>query len=143
MRVSIGPYQNDGTPREVDVQIDDYDVWNMDHTLSLIIYPMLLKLKETKQGAPHVEDDDVPEDLRSTVEPIVNSDTGDTDNNYFRRWDYVLDEMIFAFECIHDGKWEEQFHVDEKFDKVGYNAFNDRIENGLELFGKYFRALWD
>ena len=30
-----------------------------------------------------------------------------------------------------------------KIDTVGLNAHNARIDNGLRLFGKYFRTLWD
>lgn len=28
------------------------------------------------------------------------------------------------------------------FDVEGWNAYNERIQEGLELFGKYFRSLW-
>mgnify|MGYP003703839611 CR=1 FL=1 len=30
-----------------------------------------------------------------------------------------------------------------KFDSKAFKKHNDRIDNGLKLFGKYFRALWD
>ena len=30
-----------------------------------------------------------------------------------------------------------------KFDQEGFNAVNKRIDNGLRLFGKYYRSLWD
>jgi hypothetical protein len=80
----------------------------MDHTLSYIILPMLKQLKETKHGAPFTEDDDVPEHLRSTVaEPKENE--YDTDSNHFLRWDWIMDEMIFAFECELDDSWEDAF----------------------------------
>ena len=38
-------------PRKIEVHIDDYDVWGADHTLALIIHPVLVKLKEKKQGS--------------------------------------------------------------------------------------------
>ena len=41
--------------RKVKIRIDNYDVWGMDHTLALIVHPMLLKLKEQKHGSPMVE----------------------------------------------------------------------------------------
>ena len=44
--------------RTIKIHIDEWDTWNMDHTLSLIIVPMLKQLKETKHGAPGVDDDD-------------------------------------------------------------------------------------
>ena len=43
------------------IVIDDYDVWNLDSTLALIIVPALKLLKKKKQGAPVVQNEDVPE----------------------------------------------------------------------------------
>ena len=87
--------------RKIDyVKIDGWDTWSMDTTLSRIILPMLKQLQATKHGAPSVHDDDVPLALKSTMAP-PKVDEWDTDDNHFRRWDYVLDEMIFALEEFH------------------------------------------
>ena len=84
----------------------------MDHTLSYIILPMLKQLKEKKHGAPFTDDEDVPEHLRSTAaEPKENE--WDTDSNHFLRWDWVMDEMIYAFECQLDDSWEEKYWTGE------------------------------
>jgi hypothetical protein len=32
---------------------------------------------------------------------------------------------------------------DIKVDRVGLKKHEQRIDNGLRLFGKYFRSLWD
>ena len=83
-----------------------------------------------------------------------------------------MDEMIWAFEQLTID-WEEQFHsgvhdtvwvpskeLDAKgkpvtyqmkkgpkdtwkWDKKGWTKHSARIDNGLRLFGKYYRALWD
>ena len=90
------------------VKIDRWDTWSMDHTLSYIILPMLKQLRDTKHGAPHVDDEDVPEELKSTSAPKKENEW-DTDDNHFKRWDYVLDEMIFAFEHKVDDSWEEDY----------------------------------
>lgn len=118
--------------RTVKVHIDDYDVWNMDSTLALIALPMLKKLRDAKMGAPYVDDEDVPEELKSTsASPKVNE--WDTDDNHFKRWDYVLDEMIFAFESKFND-WEEQFysgkgdHVFVPIDKDGNEVDKDSAE---------------
>jgi hypothetical protein len=90
------------------VKIDYWDTWSMDHTLSPIILPMLRQLKEKKHGAPFVDDEDVPEHLKSTAaEPKEND--WDTDSNHFLRWDWAMSEMIFAFECKVDDSWEDAF----------------------------------
>ena len=59
MKVEISNYDDDGE-RTINVRIDDFDTWSMDHTLAPIILPMLIQLKETKHGSPKVDDADVP-----------------------------------------------------------------------------------
>jgi len=123
--------------RRIYVKIDDHDVWSMEHTLANIITPMLKKLKEVQHGAPHTDDEDVPEHLRSTAAPPKENEW-DTDENHFKRWDWILDEMIWSFEfCLNEdalylAQTEEEF------------ATNDiRRNNGYRLFGKYYGKLWD
>lgn len=173
MRVSIGKYPGTRSTKErrVSVRIDPYDTWNMDQTLALIIHPMLVQLKENKHGSPLVADSDVPDHLRSDAPGVPPKENEwDTDSNFFARWDWVLDEMIWAFEQLNSD-WENQFHsgdIDirwiphgedtdgeellriEKgpkdthvFDKEGYDAHLARIQNGLRLFGTYYMSLWD
>jgi hypothetical protein len=140
------------------VKIDRWDTWSMDYTLSHIIVPMLKQLKETKHGAPFVDDEDVPEELKSTSAPPKENDY-DTDENHFKRWDWALNEMIWAFEQNLDTNSEEKFfdHAewDEKekdfgknlhkikIDQEGLKIHQDRKKNGFRLFGKYYQGLWD
>ena len=94
------------------VRIDKFDTWNMDTTLSYIILPMLEKLRLEKNGAPFVDDTDVPLVLYSTTVPAVNLKDGDVDGNHFKRWDYVLDEMIFAFRSKSSADdWQDKYFV--------------------------------
>tara|TARA_R110000822_G_scaffold185465_2_gene324624 strand:- start:767 stop:1393 length:627 start_codon:yes stop_codon:yes gene_type:complete len=151
-------------PRIEYVKIDKWDTWNMDSTLSTIVLPMLKQLKETKHGAPFVDDADVPKELKSTSAPPKENEW-DTDENHFKRWDWVLDEMIFAFDSkLND--WEEQFYSGEhdiqwkklenecsemikgpkdtfKIDTKGMKIYETRVKNGFRLFGKYYSGLWD
>lgn len=139
------------------VKIDYWDTWSMDCTLSPIIAPMLKQLQKEKHGAPLVDDDDVPVELRSTSAPAKENDW-DTDDNHFKRWDWVMEEMIWTFDQLsnwdndskfydHGEKVEGESFEDSlkriKVDKEGLDAHNDRIQNGLRLFGKYYRNLWD
>jgi hypothetical protein len=154
------------------IVIDDFDVWNLDHTLALIIVPALKVLKKKKQGSPFVKNEDVPEHLRATEEELKHNDTGgDTDKHYFERWDWVLDEMIWAFqqkledweEAYYSGETDTSFvkikEKDEKgeelyemvnglnhtfeIDTDGMKNHQDRIDNGIMLFAKYYGGLWD
>ena len=143
-----------GSKKEIHhVKIDKFDTWNMDVTLAYIIVPMLKQLKEVKHGAPFVDNEDVSDELRASDEDLhTYSKNGETDEHYFDRWDYVMDEMIFAFESKVYDDWEEQFFSESldfspdaigDFDKKGYNVYSDRINNGFRLFGKYYNGLWD
>ena len=46
-----------------------------------------------------------------------------------------MDEMIFAFEFILD--------EDRRYSHDFSQETEDRVGNGLRLFGKYYRGLWD
>jgi hypothetical protein len=144
------------------VRIDDHDTWGMDSTLAYIILPMLKQLKRTTRSASAVEDKDVPKELRSTSAPVKENDW-DVDGNCFDRWDWVLDEMIWAFSQVNEG-WENQYydetgksHMEDRehdmselvwdkkpvIDKNGLKAHGKRMQNGFRLFGKYYSDLWD
>jgi hypothetical protein len=99
-------------PRIEYVRIDPWDTWSMDHTLAAIVLPMLRQLQATKHGSPNVDDEDVPENLRSTVAPPKENEW-DIDSNHHARWDWVLEEMIFAFEMKARNDWESAFHSGE------------------------------
>ena len=148
MKVEISNYEDDGD-RTINVRIDDFDTWSMDHTLAPIILPMLKQLKETKQGSPMVDDADVPHLPKqgNTSNEGYQYDLFDSDEQdelfwaqYEQRWNWILDEMIYAFDC--------KANKDEVFMRC--NLFNDsfrieqeRISNGFRLFGKYYENLWD
>ena len=162
MKISIGKYPKKGE-QKVSVRIDPWDTWSMDRTLALIIHPMLKQLHKTNHGAPYTDDDDVPENIRSTnAKPKKNE--WDTDSNHFKRWDWIMREMIWAFgELVKDrdpnfwikkpkykrvpveGKdWEELLTTDPGiYDEAKAKAYWERKKNGFRLFGKYYQNLWD
>ena len=152
--------------QKIEVRIDRWDTWSMDHTLAHIVVPMLKQLKETKHGAPYVDLKDVPKELQPKKQTKKQKDNCETDSTHFERWDWVLDEMIFAFENKLDDSWEEQFESGEwdvqckkledgnyqmvngpkhthQTDWEGRKAYVERISNGFRLFGKYYENLWD
>ena len=152
----------DRRTQKIKVRIDKWDTWSMDHTLAPIILPMLVQLQETKHGAPMVEMLDVPKELRMTKKQLdACAKTGDVDHKLFERWDWVLNEMIWAFEQKCRNDWEGDYHEyrelgleedkgDNLFgiklvweDREGQKAHQERMTNGFKLFGKYYENLWD
>jgi len=143
--------------RNVKIKIDNYDIWGADHTLSLIIVPMLKKLQEIKHGTPSTDEEDAPEEIN-----ILTKKEEDMPDGYStERWDWIMNEMIWAFEQIADENDEDQFYDHSecdpnpkvwfttegfkklKVDHEGLEKHHDRIQNGLRLFGKYYQCLWD
>ena len=147
------------------VRIDRWDTWSFDHTLADIVLPGLKQLKTDKHGAPHVDDEDVPEYLRSHMAQPKEHEW-DTDSLWFMRWEWVLSEMIWAFEQKVADDAESQFFdhsaynyskrghrewLDDmtdgvskvKYDEAGHKAWLERKRNGFRLFGRYYEALWD
>ena len=169
MKVDISYYKagsRKGQVRKNVVEIDDYDVWNADWLLAEIAHPLLVKLKEKKRGAPVVEDMYVPEELRSTAcAPKENK--WETDDNWFKRYQYVLDEIIFAMQEVAND-YENEPEMFEKVREMTFGeidpktmtgeldtgleiiphmealnkAYHARIQNGLMLFGVFFTSLW-
>jgi hypothetical protein len=162
--------------RKIKVRIDNYDTWSMDHTLAHIILPMLKQLRDTKHGSPMVDLEDVPEHMRTTTTEDWDSqkvfdfykENEPEGYDIHKRWEWVLNEMIFAFEHLLDDSWEEAYrsgHIDMQFvpcednpklsrmvdgpnhtyqcDYDGMNKVYNRMDNGFRLFGKYYRGLWD
>lgn len=155
-----GPFQwfHDKLKRKVKIKIDPYDSWSADHTLAMVITPVLKQLRETVHGWP-----------QSDIFPTMES------------WEAALDEMIWAFDQCANHDWEGQFHssevihiiekkeednvdspfilksptkkdlnaffdnphIDYKFDNEGYTAHVNRMRNGFRLFGENYFALWD
>ena len=132
MRVNIRrPPKNPERNQRVDVLVEPHDVWSLDWTLAQIIHPGLIMLKSMKNGAPRVDPEDVPEYLRPSAEELaVYKEHGETDELWFDRYDYILDEMIWAFDLI-----KQDVNIYSK-------AENKRLNNALRLFGKYYQSLW-
>ena len=184
LNVTINPILRKFYKRKIKIRIDRCDTWSMDHTLGLIILPMLKQLKATKHGSGYIDLEDVPEYMRCTTTEDYDSQKcfqfyteANIEGGYdiHRRYDWVLDEMIWAFEQLQpDYDWEAQYRSGEhdiiwmpdntKLDENGKPQFHemkhgpndtykcdydalqkhqDRISNGLRLFGKYDQTLWD
>lgn len=163
--------------RKISVHIDPHDTWGMDTTLAHIILPMLKQLKTTKHGSPWVDDEDVPHLIKKKKRGKKKSDEEEDQHaDAHERWDWVMDEMIWAFEQIVDpdeGRSHyyipyedgEEVHrmgftnsttgetlylmTEEEERKLGrydpdlHKKYQERVNRGLRLFGKYYQGLWD
>lgn len=133
---------HDKRSRSVRIRIDAYDTWSMDHTLALIVLPMLSQLKATKHGSPNVDDEDVPPELRASAAPLLKN-SWDLDENFHRRWEYVIDRMIWSFEQLVLEDDSIYYYDGGAYNYEKHRDYQMQIQKGLVLFGKYFRSLWD
>lgn len=104
--------------RKVKITVHDYDLWNADTTLSLVISEILKAYRiKTNNHCP--------------LAPLKNSppEVTTTSNRLQEEWDYALDEMIWTFTAISEGN---AYGKEKK----------ERAQNGLRLFAKHFNNLW-
>lgn len=144
-------FENRST-RKIEVKIDYWDTWSMDHTLALIVLPMLKQLRDSNNGSAMVDMEDVPEsmrtidheqwDIQKCFDFYHEPDLQKIQCDVHDRWRWVMNEMIWTFEQIVDDSSEDQFHKNG-FDVEGYRKHRSRVDNGLRLFGKYYQGLWD
>ncbi len=115
MKVFIDDFPDDDSEQKAEVEIHDYDIWHLDHTLALIILPSLKKFKEVN--------------IHSHPGEFSDKETGGNGQGS-KGWHKVLDKMILAFELMLDD--ESQFDKNKQI----------QIEKGLRLFAKYYQYLW-
>lgn len=168
MKITMGKFLKKGE-RKINIQIDPYDTWNLDHTMAMIIYPALLQLKVVKHGVPSEFAEVGGEDWHNQLSFDFYTETvNESFELSSKKWDDILDKIIWSFQQLsveneHDDKyhhgeikisWTEEDRlghstmIDENptehwYDHVGHRLHEDRIQEGLELFGRYYRNLWD
>jgi len=177
MKVKLGRFLNK-KERRINVEIERFDTWGLDHTLALIILPALIQLKHTKHGVPSNFVNDSAEDYHSQATfEFMKDDKDEVFQKGCDKWEETLDKMIWSFQQIVFEDYDSKYHhgdmkigwkespreylnpitgkmekvfemVDENpsehwYDIVGHQLHEERIQEGLELFGKYYRNLWD
>lgn len=178
MKVDIKKYPKGSGERKVNVEIEHFDTWSLDHTLALIILPALIQLKEVKHGVPSEFAETGGEDYQDQRSfDFYKEDNDWAFEQRCKQWDEVLDKMIWSFEQLVKDDYSDQYHhgkidmdwvktdktypnpitgkmeatyqmVDKNpdehwYDSVGHQLHEARVQEGLELFGKYYRSLWD
>ena len=149
--------------RKINIKVHSYDSWSADQTIAMLIVPLLKEIRNSKQGFSIVDDEDVPENLRSDKSPPLTQEEincGHYDELAPARWDWILDEMIWTFEQHTNDDWEEQYCsgtsdlqivggnlVDGpnhtfKIDMESRRKHMDRMLRGRMLFAKYYEGLW-
>jgi hypothetical protein len=148
MKVSIGKYTNNEEwvyGRRIDVVIEKHDIWNLDNTLAHIIVPAMEYLRDDRTGHGTIADEDVPDNLKTKD---VESPSDEFYSLEEKKWDWVLNEIIWAFSEIREGKpgLDEILEKHAKKKKYGQfgeiDIYTERVNRGTLLFGKYYSTFW-
>ena len=141
MKVNIGNYRKN---RKVNIEIHEYDLWSMYHTISLILVPLFKKYKEK---APH------------TIPSIFLEEANNSIELSEKIWSEALDKIIWSFEEIanfnqNEPDFKGNFEFSPQFKMAGateeeyinwkleVKLYEEKIQEGLDLFAKYFRSFW-
>lgn len=155
--------------RNIKIRIDNYDTWGMDHTLALIALPMLKQLKATKHGSPMVGDyfNQTSNSAQCSFDFYAEGDEAAWEAGH-KAWGEILDHIIWSFEQELDENADDKFwtvkgemdfskHPEDVgklsvplrwkekpvCDYEGLHAYHAKIQEGFELFGRYYQGLWD
>ena len=137
--------------------VSDDDVYSLGYTIALFVLPRLKYFKEKgKVGIPVCF-------LPSNFHVLEGEEQTAAEEKGVKEMEAALDEMIFAFEYIVNGDkmcefpeslsfkgkdfdFNSEKSIEEKEDWKRYmeksNKLNDRKNNGLALFAKYYDTLW-
>jgi hypothetical protein len=109
---------------------DDSCTWSLDHHLAKLILPRLRMFREQPHGCPTNMSD-------VAFHPTVAEGEEDPEMS---AWNEKLDKMIYSFDYIASGR---QWGYDEAWTVEKEAAEDKKVAEGLELFGKYYRGLWN
>jgi len=85
---------------------DGSELWSLDHTIADFILPRLIAFKDSQVGYP-----------RDLTE---------------KKWDTILDKMIYAFE-VKSREYSDNEPTEKDWEKY---------DEGMALFAKHFGSLW-
>lgn len=129
---------------------NDSDCWSLDYTIAKFSLPRLKRLKKMVHGHPGFDENDK-----------IEYEDG------MKKWKSIIDKMIYSFECILNDnndiecpniKWKiedgymkyDATEEEIKKHKIEMDIYFEKmkqrqkiIQEGLDLFAKYFQNLWD
>lgn len=128
---------------------DDTELWSLDRTIAKYVLPRLIEFKKVANGYPANFDNfedwiDVIDKMIYSFDHIINQEKYDEELEKELGIDWVgyFDEKKLPdgnYELIHGENYNEEL-------MTTYRRMQEeesiRIQDGLDLFGKYFLNLW-
>jgi len=132
------------------------DLWSLDHTITDFVLPRLIAFRN---GGGNSSSDG------PSGSPLLEGYEEEQFDEMYEEWLRILDKMILAFEYhkldmedVESGIDTDKWFVDKPGGKVVFRnddeemweeykkeaARRDKVmEEGFQLFAKYYRSLWD
>ena len=95
---------------------DPRETWSLDVTIASYVYPRLKLFKKVNIGYP----------------PDIS----------MKEWNEILDKMIFSFGELKKDYIGYEINYDDPDWKDKIDEYDHKVQEGLDLFGKYFKYLW-
>lgn len=138
--------------RKIKINTDKYDHWSAYQTIALVAIPVIENLRKNIHGYP--------------CDFCDPNEYGYGDGTGTAGWDMVLQKIIWSLKQAAGDTDLDEFWIQKPgdwvwtptdnpeltqltFDPPGilnrpaHDAYNGRVQEGLDLFGKYFQNLWD
>ena len=128
------------------IEVDDWDIWNVDYTLACVIHPVLLKYRENLTGYPELWEDGMI--TSHNYDRQLHFDIFDekVERDYLiKKWKDTVDKMCRAFGMIVEKETWEDTWLDKSYheSKIRETEYYEAIDEGLALLAKYYHNLWD
>jgi hypothetical protein len=108
----------------------DRQTWDLDFTIANFILPRLKRFKELDtQGIPGGLPSEKSQHL---VDKMTEKEYKDYEKVLVEEWECILSQIIESFQLIVDDEWD---------DIADWKRQQEIIQEGLQLFVKWFRAL--
>lgn len=128
---------------------DDTELWNLEFTIAKYVLPRLIEFRKVMNGYPaNVESfekyQEMVDKMIYSFDHIVNEETytEQLEKDLGVTWDGVFEMKKIPdgnYELLHTDKYNEELMKKYREEQM---KEGEKIDEGLELFGKYFRSLW-
>lgn len=98
--------------------VNDRETWNLDANIANYILPRLKRFKEIGTTYPGIDEAITPDGWNEVLQKMINA------------FEILGNEMIDKVDLSSEG-WAEEIY-----------RLNREVDEGLQLFAKYYRDLW-
>lgn len=137
MKVSISNYNKTGK-RKINVSVGVDDIISADNTLAHVIVPVLKKYLNRCGGVPgvlmtneHWKLCDFGKKTKAQKARLKKLNEATS-----KEWKSIIESMLWSFTQIAKGY---PYNLDVN---GSHGEYSKKIQDGLDLFGKYYRHLW-